>query len=166
MEQSKKSIFGRISIDSMYKYLFYFGLILCFSFCKKKNTVDQPAKDEEIIKNYIVENKLNAKATGSGLYYVITAQGTGARPNLSSTVTVVYKGYLTDGTVFDQSNSAGASFGLSGVIKGWQEGIPYFNKGGTGKLLIPSALGYGSQAQAKIPANSVIIFDINLTEVK
>lgn len=150
----------------MHKYIFYFSLVLCFSFCKKKKTVDQPAKDEEIIQNYISENKLTATATGSGLYYVMTTQGSGARPNLSSTVTVVYKGYLTDGTVFDQSNSAGVSFGLSGVIKGWQEGIPYFNKGGKGKLLIPSALGYGAQAQTKIPANSVIIFDINLTDVK
>jgi FKBP-type peptidyl-prolyl cis-trans isomerase FkpA len=73
---------------------------------------------------------------------------------------------LTDGSVFDQSNSAGVSFNLTSVIQGWQEGIPYFKKGGKGKLLIPSALGYGTQGTSGISPNSVLIFDINLLDVK
>jgi len=140
-------------------------IVLGFSGCKKKNTVDQKAKDEEIIQTYISDNKLDAKATGSGLYYVIKTQGTGQQPSSASTVRVIYKGYLTDGSVFDQSSGAGFTTALKDVIKGWQEGIPYFKKGGKGILLIPSALGYGSQATSKIPANSVLIFDIELMEV-
>jgi FKBP-type peptidyl-prolyl cis-trans isomerase FkpA len=146
-------------------------IILCLLFvtvlmgCKKKETQDQSKKDEKIITDYIAANKLDARATGSGLYYVISTEGTGKQPASNSNVIVRYKGYLTDGTVFDQSNASGYVTSLTQVIKGWQEGIPYFKKGGSGKLLIPSALGYGSQAVSRIPANSVLIFDIDLLEV-
>lgn len=140
------------------------SLLVLFFSCKKK--VDQATSDDRIIKQYISDHNLNATATGSGLYYVITTQGNGAQPNGNSTVTVKYKGYLTDGSVFDQTGNSGATFGLGNVIKGWQEGIPLFKKGGKGMLLIPSALGYGDQAQGSIPANSVLIFDIELLDVK
>ena len=134
--------------------------------CKKKKTVSQAETDENTINKYISDNKLNAQASGSGLHYVIASQGTGVQPNSGSVVTVKYDGFLIDGSLFDQSSSLGASFPLSSVIKGWQEGIPFFKKGGKGTLLIPSALGYGSQATGKIPANSVLIFNIELLDVK
>lgn len=138
-------------------------LLLCFTNCKKKST--QAKEDEKVITNYMANNNLNGTATGSGLYYVISTQGTGIQPDINSTVTVKYKGALKDGTIFDQSTT-GATFSLNSVIKGWQEGIPYFKKGGKGVLLIPSALGYGDKATGKIPANSVLIFDIDLVDVK
>jgi FKBP-type peptidyl-prolyl cis-trans isomerase FkpA len=141
-------------------------LISVFCSCKKADTKQQANTDEQIITSYIASNKLIAKATGSGLYYVISMQGTGSNPGLGSTVRVAYKGYLTSGSVFDQSSSAGISFGLNSVIKGWQEGIPLFKQGGRGKLLIPSALAYGSQSVGGIPANSVLIFDIELLDVQ
>ena len=140
--------------------------IFLFAACKKTSNVNQAADDEKIITQYISDNKLNATATGSGLYYVITSQGTGTQPNSGSNVTVKFKGYLTDGTVFDQTTNIGSTFGLGSVIKGWQEGIPLFKKGGKGMLLVPSALGYGTQAQNNIPANSVLIFDVELLDVK
>ena len=144
---------------------FLFLIVWSVTSCKPKKTVDQPAVDEQIITQYISDHKLNAKATGTGLYYVIINPGTGSRPVASSNVTVNYKGYLSNGSVFDQSNSSGVSFGLSNVIQGWQEGIPQFKKGGKGILLIPSALGYGASAQSSIPANSVLIFDVELLDV-
>jgi FKBP-type peptidyl-prolyl cis-trans isomerase FkpA len=140
--------------------------IFTFSSCKKSDPKLQASTDDQTITNYIANNKLIAKATGSGLYYVISSQGTGSNPSLNSTVRVAYKGYLTNGSVFDQSSPAGISFGLSSVIKGWQEGIPLFKQGGKGKLLIPSALAYGSQSVGGIPANSVLIFDIELLDVQ
>ena len=139
-------------------------LIVTFNSCKKES-VDYTQIDEDIITQYITDNNLIAIATGTGLYYVIDAPGSGAQPNSQSTVTVAYKGYLTNGSVFDESASSGISFSLTSVIQGWQEGIPYFKEGGTGILLIPSALGYGSQATSGIPANSVLIFDVGLFEV-
>ncbi|MCX6297073.1 MAG: FKBP-type peptidyl-prolyl cis-trans isomerase, partial [Bacteroidetes bacterium] len=59
----------------------------------------------------------------------------------------------------------GITFGLNEVIKGWTEGIPYFKKGGKGKLIIPADLGYGSDDYNGIPGNSVLIFDIKLIDV-
>ncbi|MBL7920131.1 MAG: FKBP-type peptidyl-prolyl cis-trans isomerase [Bacteroidia bacterium] len=141
-------------------------IVLGFSTCRKGKVKSQAELDEKIITNYISDNNLNATATGSGLYYVVWTEGTGAQPNSNSNVTVNYKGSLKDGTVFDQSTSAGVTFNLNSVIKGWQEGIPLFKKGGRGVLLIPSALGYGSNASGKIPANSVLIFDIDLINVQ
>lgn len=139
--------------------------VLTISSCKKTPTptVDQAAVDEGIIKDYIAANKLNATATGSGLYYVIKTIGTGANPSVSSSVTAIYKGYFTNGSTFDQSGATGFTFKLNAVIAGWTEGIPYFKKGGgKGILLIPSALGYGPQGSGSIPPNSVLIFDIEL----
>ncbi len=141
-------------------------IVLSFTTCKKRKVKTQAELDEKIITNYISDNHLNATATGSGLYYVISVEGTGAQPNSGSTVTVNYKGSLKDGTVFDQSAAVGVTFNLNTVIQGWKEGIPLFKKGGKGVLLIPSALGYGDKATGKIPANSVLIFDIDLINVQ
>jgi FKBP-type peptidyl-prolyl cis-trans isomerase FkpA len=139
-----------------------FILFLAFS-CKKKQK--EAEKQEEAIKTYISENGLKATATGSGLYYVIESQGNGQSCNANSTVKVAYKGYFLNGEVFDESNASGITFNLQNVIEGWTEGIPYFKKGGTGKLLIPSALGYGENDYNGIPGNSVLIFDIQLIDV-
>jgi FKBP-type peptidyl-prolyl cis-trans isomerase FkpA len=134
--------------------------------CKKFDPEEQAELDEEIIVDYIADHSLNAQSSGSGLYWVIDSLGTGVYPTLTSTVTVDYKGYLTNGTVFDESGAAGVSFPLSNVIAGWQEGIPKFKEGGGGILLIPSALGYGNDEVGSIPANSVLIFDVRLLDVQ
>ena len=122
------------------------------------------ANDAEIVK-YIADNQLNAKKTESGLYYVIDEPGTGKQPTATSNVTVAYKGYYTNKTVFDASSTTGVSFNLQGVIKGWTEGIPYFKEGGSGKLLIPASLGYGSYNYNTVPGGSVLIFDVKLISV-
>ena len=134
-----------------------------FNTCNKN--VDYTQLDEDIILQYISDNNLNAEPTGSGLYYVINSTGNGEFPNINSLVTVAYKGTLTDGTTFDQSSSNGITFPLSNVIQGWQEGIPLFSECGSGILLIPSALGYGSQSVGNIPENSVLIFEVTLLNV-
>ena len=138
-------------------------VVLSFLGCNKNK--DYTQIDDEIILQYISDNNLNATSTSSGLYYVIETTGNGVFPNIYSTVTVAYTGMLTNGTVFDQSNSVGISFPLTNVIQGWQEGIPLFSEGGIGKLLIPSALGYGNRTVGNIPENSVLIFDVELIDV-
>ncbi|CAI8280576.1 MAG: putative FKBP-type peptidyl-prolyl cis-trans isomerase FkpA [Owenweeksia sp. TMED14] len=137
--------------------------IFIVSSCTKD--VDYTQLDEDIILQYISDNNLNAEATGSGLYYEVYSNGNGDVPNINSIVTVSYKGTLTDGSIFDQSGASGATFPLTNVIQGWQEGIPLFSEGGSGILLIPSALGYGNQAIGSIPANSVLIFEVTLLNV-
>jgi FKBP-type peptidyl-prolyl cis-trans isomerase FkpA len=142
-------------------------VVILFASCTKENNepVDYVSKNEIEIKDYIAKNNLTAERTATGLYYVITNPGTGTQPTATSNVTVAYKGYYTNGTVFDQSDAAGIAFGLNQVIKGWTEGIPYFKPGGSGMLLIPSHLGYGSYNYSGIPGGSVLIFDIKLISV-
>lgn len=144
------------------KLLFIFCLPLAFFACKKSET-DQAAIDREIIRKYIADNSIIADSTASGLFYAISDSGIAPNPTATSAVLVYYVGKLVDGVRFD-SNEPGLprEFTLAGVIKGWQEGIPKIGKGGKIKLIIPSALGYGSSAFGSIPANSVLIFDIEL----
>ncbi len=141
------------------------AIVLIFASCAKKKAEEQAAEDDTIIKQYIADNSLTATPTGSGLYYAIDVIGPGASCSSSSTVKVAYSGYFTSGEVFDASPATGVSFGLQQVIKGWTEGIPHFKEGGSGKLLIPSALAYGKNGTSGIPPNSVLIFDIELIEV-
>ncbi len=140
--------------------------IAAYFFLQTSCTKTDDRPDSEKIQEYIAAKGWNAQVTPEGLYYVIDSLGIGTNyPTINSTVRVKYKGYLLDETVFDSNQSAtGISFGLSQVIKGWQIGIPKFKKTGRGKLLIPSALGYGSRAVGSIPANSVLIFEIELLD--
>ncbi|MBI9058633.1 MAG: FKBP-type peptidyl-prolyl cis-trans isomerase [Labilibaculum sp.] len=119
--------------------------------------------NEEEIKAYIAKNKLDAKKSDTGLYYVIANEGEGPRPTCDSNITISYIGYLTNGTIFDQSESL--EINLSVVIEGWKEGIQYFKEGGEGILIIPSHLAYGKTDYGSIPGGSVLIFDILLTKV-
>jgi peptidylprolyl isomerase len=94
-------------------------------------------------------------------------KGTGPAATAASTVNVQYVGELyKGGKQFDASWNDGSgqpvSLPLSGVIKGWQQGIPGMKVGGRRELIIPASLGYGSAAQAKIPANSTLVFVIDL----
>jgi peptidylprolyl isomerase len=94
-------------------------------------------------------------------------KGSGPPATASSTVNVQYVGELyKGGKQFDASWNDGSgqpvSLPLSGVIKGWQQGIPGMKVGGRRELIIPPSLGYGSTAQSKIPANSTLVFVIDL----
>ncbi|MFN2424308.1 MAG: FKBP-type peptidyl-prolyl cis-trans isomerase [Cryomorphaceae bacterium] len=134
--------------------------------CNKDDDGENQSEiDEEIILKYIADNDLDAEHIGDGLYFVDEIPGNGPNPSPSNSVRVAYRGYFTDGQVFDESDSDGIVFGLNQVIRGWTLGIPYFKQGGRGKLLIPSALAYGSTPRAGIPANSVLIFDIHLINI-
>ena len=133
--------------------------------CAKNKAEEQAIKDDNIIIEYLSKNNLKATKTTSGLYYYIENEGNSVKPNQNSQVRVSYKGYLTNGVIFDESDSLGVVFYLNQVIEGWTEGICYFDEGGKGKLFIPSALGYGSKSTSEIPANSVLIFDVNLKDV-
>lgn len=125
--------------------------------------VDLLSYESSLFSNYLIANNLTADTTDSGLQYVINELGTGGHPTINSTVTVGYKGYFLNGTVFDESApNMPATFALAAVIAGWQEGIPLFQKGGSGLLLIPSSLAYGSTGQNSIPPNTPLIFEVEL----
>lgn len=114
------------------------------------------------------EKKAGVKKTASGLLYKIEQAGEGESPKVEDDVKVHYKGTLTDGTVFDSSYERGqpVAFPLSQLIPAWKEAIPMLKKGGKMQIVVPPELGYGEQATGKIPANSTLIFDIELIDFK
>ncbi len=143
--------------------LLMMAIVPLMSGCKKDKEEDYTEKDDKIIKEYIAAHNLVAERTESGIYYVIDEPGDAQHPTINNDVRVTYSGYFTDGVAFDKGGTA--TFGLRSVIKGWQEGIPLFGKGGKGILLIPSHLGYGSNPPPGIPKNAVLIFNIHLINI-
>ncbi|PQO30376.1 FKBP-type peptidyl-prolyl cis-trans isomerase [Bremerella cremea] len=119
---------------------------------------------------FLAENakKEGIKTTKSGLQYEVIKPGTGATPKPTDTVVCHYKGVLVDGTEFDSSYKRGepAEFPVNGVISGWTEALQLMKVGGKWKLYIPSDLAYGPQGNRSIPPNAVLIFDIELLDIK
>jgi len=126
-------------------------------------TTKAPAAEVSALKQYIDANKIPATADDRGFYYTIQSPRMGHKPAVCSDVTVNYVGKLTNGTTFDSGNSV--SFGLNQLIIGWQEGIPLIAPGGSITLYLPPSLAYGAQAQGSIPANSILIFQIDLLRI-
>ena len=112
--------------------------------------------------------KEGVKTTDSGLQYKVLKEGSGAQPKSSDTVTVNYRGTLMDGTEFDSSYKRGqpATFPVSGVIKGWTEALQLMKVGSKLQLFIPANLAYGEQGRPGIPPNSLLIFEVELMDVK
>ena len=108
------------------------------------------------------------KTSSTGLLYKVDKAGTGDAPKDSDTVVVNYKGTLIDGKEFDNSYTRGEplSFRLDGVIPGWTEGLKNIKKGGKIKMVIPPELAYGKTGVPGIPANSTLVFEVELLDIK
>lgn len=109
--------------------------------------------------------------TDSGLYYKIIEKGNGAKAQKGKTVSVHYTGALENGDVFDSSYKRNEPIdfvlGTGQVISGWDEGISLLNVGDKARFVIPSNLGYGSRgAGGVIPPNAILVFDVELKNVK
>ncbi len=134
-------------------------LVICYK--TQKTTKDKQTMTvttEEII------------TTPSGLKYIERNVGTGDVATKGKTIAVHYTGTLEDGTKFDSSIDRGQpidfKLGIGQVIKGWDEGLDGVKVGGKRKLIIPAELGYGSRPAGRIPANSTLIFEVELVAVK
>lgn len=132
------------------------------------NTV-VPASELATLQTYVsTAHPAAVLNSAGGFYYEILAPGTGTvTPGLCSSVNVKYAGYLTSGAKFTTpfEEITGATYILGGLITGWQRGIPLIKSGGKIKLILPPSLGYGSSASSSIPANSILIFVIDLVSV-
>ncbi len=137
----------------------------------QQKQVDTAKQTQSSNDTFLTENakKAGVKTTASGLQYVVTQEGKGKSPKADSVVKVHYSGKLVDGTVFDSSIERGEpiEFPLNQVIPGWTEGLQLMKEGGKATFYIPSQLGYGEQGvPGTIPANSTLIFDVELIQVK
>lgn len=123
---------------------------------KAKEVVDQAAKEKGAVK------------TPSGMVYVPIKEGTGAAPAATDKVKVNYRGTFVDGKEFDSSYATGqpVEFKLNQVVKCWTEGLQMMKPGGKAKLVCPPDLAYGERGSGAIPANSTLLFDVELIEVQ
>lgn len=138
-------------------------------------------KNEEpkILAKYLEDNKIKAKPTEGGLYFIESVKGKGPNPKKGQIVKVIYTGKLIDGTIFDTSvesvaKAAGLynekrpyepiefTLGVGQVIKGWDEGIALMKAGSKAQFIIPSSLAYGEHGGGPIPPFSSLIFDVEL----
>lgn len=165
----------------MTKLTLILSCVLLLSACKKdankcafsESPASASAAERTYIENYLAANSLPAFQHTSGIFYNITAPGSGAKANVCSVIRIKYYGYLFNGTAFDSyTNSTGISFVLGQLIAGWQKGLPLIAPGGSIILYIPPSLGYGAiekrdaNGNVVIPANSYLKFVIELMDVQ
>jgi len=145
------------------------------SFSQKMMAKQQEQQKADAAKN-LAEGKAFLEANGkkedvkvlpSGLQYKVIKEGNGKTPTVADKVKTHYRGTLIDGTEFDSSYKRGkpAEFGVKAVIKGWTEALQLMKEGDKWELYIPANLAYGERARPTIPANSTLIFEIELLEV-
>lgn len=137
--------------------------------CTKSSTgckVQDPSVEEAAIQAFITAKGITATKHSRGLYYQITNAGSAGRPQNSSVIYCTYKGTLLDGTVFDQQTNPGfTGFQLSGLIEAWKIALPLIGKGGSIKMIVPSALGYGCTGSgSSIPPNTPLYFELTLVD--
>ena len=133
---------------------------------QKQQAAYQAKLDENKAKGvaYLAKNakKKGVKTTDSGLQYEILRAGKGKKPSTTDSIKVHYSGSLIDGTKFDSSYDRGepATFGVSGVIPGFSEGLQLMQEGAKYRLTIPSNIAYGEQGPASIGPNQALIFEV------
>lgn len=135
---------------------------------KKQTEVAEKNKKEG--QAFLEKNKTEAgvKTTTTGLQYIVEKEGTGKSPTDKDTVTAHYEGKLIGGQKFDSSydRNQPADFPVTGVIPGWTEALKMMKVGAKYKLFVPPELGYGASPRPGIPANSVLVFTVELIGIK
>lgn len=137
----------------------------------KAAVAKRKAEEDKAIADYAKTNNLQLSATPSGLRYQITTKGAGINAKAGDTISVHYTGKLLDGKKFDSSYDRNQPIefmlGKKMVIAGWDEGLQLLKKGEKAVFVIPSGLAYGERAMgADIPANSILVFDVELVDIK
>jgi FKBP-type peptidyl-prolyl cis-trans isomerase len=164
-------------------FLFIPVLLSCNTDSGLFDAEEQMDMEIEQFQAYFAANNLNPQFHNRGLFYLIQEEGAGRIPTSGNTLVVHYKGYFLDGTVFDTSieqvardaglynpgrtyNPFQFRFKQGAVIQGWDIGFEFLKEGGKATFFVTSALGYGNRAVGSIPANTPLIFDVELLEVR
>lgn len=141
---------------------------------QEERAAKQNAIDEKILLAYFEKNKITATKTASGLYYSVANNGEGTQATAGKKVSVNYTGKFLDGKTFDSNTDSAFhhltplefEVGKGKVIKGWDEGLQLLRVGTKATFYIPSSLAYGAMEQRGIPSNSILVFDVELLDVK
>ena len=161
----------------MRKYLWIVLLAVLFAGCSETQNNNAPEDEEKVFVEppkkvvktftpYVIEDSSKIQSFDNGLQLYVVQEGPGNKTQQGENLIVNYHGMLTDGSVFDSSFERGETFSFSlgndNVIQGWHEGFKHLTYGSKAILIIPAALGYGSRSQPNIPANSTLVFHVEL----
>ena len=144
----------------------------------KEKETKQIARDDKTLQDYFEKNHIKAEKAPLGTYVEIINQGTGENIDTAHVVSVNYTGRTMDGKMFDSNTDSSKkhvepifvnmtndpSMGQK-VIAGWNDGLGLLKKGAQAKFYIPSSLAYGTRERPEIPANSILVFDINVVDI-
>ena len=146
----------KVNVDTLYQYI--------EAYITKKMTYDAALREARA-KAFFAENALReaVDTLPGGLQYEVLAKGSGEKIQKKDTVLVNYKGTLLDGTLFDMNDTT--EFALDSLIKGWQEGLCQVSEGAKVKLYVPAEMGYGDKVSPLIPANSALIYEVEILKV-
>jgi FKBP-type peptidyl-prolyl cis-trans isomerase FkpA len=150
-----------------------------FSGCEKLDmcgwddcSVVVPPAETQAIQTYLTNAGLTATPHCSGMFYNIETQGTGEYPDMCSNISVHYIGQLTNGNIFDRTTTEPALLNLGRTITGWKNVVDMLRVGGKMQIYVPPSLGYGpyeqkdAQGNVIIPANSILVFEVNLLAIE
>ncbi len=174
LDSLKKNNRYQAWMDNKGGYLIY--NVTLESCLTEKQMTEQAEKqkgiDDKLLKDYFAKNDIKATKTASGLYYTVEEEGKGEKVKAGEAVNVNYTGMFMDGKKFDSNTDTMfhhvqpfvLEVGKGRVIKGWDEGLQLLNIGSKAKFFIPSYLAYGSLERSNIPANSILIFEVEVSE--
>ncbi len=135
--------------------------------------IAQQEKDDKLIQAYLQKKGVDMSAvtkTNSGLYYQKLEEGAGVKVESGDRVEVKYKGWLLNDEQFDSNYDSTKPFefmvGARQVIAGWDEGLQLMKEGEKARLYLPSRLGYGQRPAGSIPPNAVLVFDVEVLQIK
>lgn len=150
----------------MKKILSLLAILLALTACKTYSEKDIAGFDSKIQK-YVAKSGIPYKRSESRLYYYIEKEGEGEYIKYTDEVSFVYEGKLLNGDLFDASHKRKPfTMEVSKLIEGWKEAFAYLKNGGKAKLIIPPTLGYGDHDLKDIPPHSILLFDLEITDVK
>ncbi len=148
---------------------------------QKAAAAKQMIEDDKALKTYFTKHSVSPTKTSSGMYYTVKEEGSGDKAVAGDSVVMNYTGTLLDGTKFDSNEDTAFHhvspfnfvLGRGMVIKGWDEGVALLKAGSKATFYIPSPMAYGAQARPGgganpkgIPANSILVFDVQLVSAK
>lgn len=149
--------------------LLFFAAFIFISCNKKNDPACMPVSaqsEADAMAAYCTAHEINYTVDSNGIYYQIIDEGSGVTPNESSTITVTYTALTLDGNLIEDQTSTPVTAPLNQFIEGWRIAMPYIQKGGHIKMIIPSSLAYGCTGNNSIPPNSPLYFDVVLVNVE
>ena len=139
-------------------------LILILGACSTYSDEDLKGFDKTI-REWIRQQNIQYKSTDSGLYYYFENKGQGQKIKYTDSVTVQFKGTLLDSTIFE-IEKVPVTFAVNEVIIAWKEVLLMSGRNAKIKIIVPPQLGYGNHKLDKIPQNSILLYEIEIIDIK